>query len=82
MRKQARKRAHVVFAIGYDISLFLCAKRRPLKDAIAHLFLAHNVDFVFEEIAQRPADTEKPFLAVSALDSAVVHVMPELDIGI
>src|SRR5215471_21012066 len=80
MRKQACECAHVVFAVGYDILLFLRAKRRPLKDAVTHFLLAHNVDFVFEEIAQRPADTEKTLFAVSALNGAVVHVMPKLNI--
>jgi len=80
MGEQARERAHVVLAVSYDVPLLFCAKWWPLEDAIAHFLFARNVDFVFEEIAQRPADTEKPFLAVSALDSAVVHVMSKFDI--
>src|SRR5262249_30074186 len=82
MRKPARELAHMGFAVSYDVSLLLCAKRWHLEDAIAHFLLAHNVDFVFEKIAQRPAYTEKTFLAVSALDGAVVHVMSKLDVCI
>jgi len=82
MWKKSRERAHVVFAVSYDVSLLLCAEWWPLEDAVAHFPLAHNVDFVFEEIAQRPTDTEKTFLAISALDGAVVHVMSKLNVRV
>ena len=82
VRQQARERAHVVFAIVKDVAPFLSVERRPLQDALAHVVLAGDVDLILEEVPQRAADRVKTLLAVAALDRAVVHVVPELDVGI
>jgi len=82
MWKKPRERANIILAVGYDVSLFLCAEWWPFEDAIAHFLLAHDVNFVFEKIAQRPANAKKPFFAISALDGAVVHVMSKLKVRV
>ena len=58
------------------------AERRALQDPLPHVRLAHQVDLVLEEIAQRAADRVETLLAVAALDRAVVDVVAKFDIGI
>ena len=82
VRHQARESAHVVFAVIQDVALFLSVERWALQNALAHVVLARNVDLILKEISQRAADRIKAFLAVAAFYRAVIHVVPELDVGI
>jgi hypothetical protein len=81
-RQQPHQRTHVVFAVVQNILPLLHAERWPLQDALAHIVLASNVDLILQEIPQRAADRIETFLAVAALNRAVVHVVPKLDVGV
>ena len=82
MWHQAGKCADVILAIGQDFALFFAAERRALQDAVAGGILARGIDLIFEEIAQRAGERIKAFLAVAALQRAVVGAVAEFDVGV
>ena len=82
VRQQPRERAHIVLAIVQDVALFLSAEGRALQNTFPHIVLVSDVDLILEEVSQRAADRIEALLAVAALDRAVIHVVPELDVGV
>ena len=53
-----------------------------MQDTFPHIALVSDVNFIFEEVPQRPADRIEALLAVAALDRAVINGVPKLNVGI